>query len=249
MASTDSVEQIMASSDSTEVPPSRLCQTPTIINSTKTKSKCSIRHLLSDFKAKFCVSKPKSLEKNHHEAASSSATTHQNDNHSGAISFCSKMISSDLLLVDLALKNSMLLSDADLIANWVALQFVHEMQCKAQKNFDASRDRSLLVFGVGFAFINESTIYLVSSQQLDDAIEDMKLVSNLTPPRKVFHVIPTASIYSSDLGEGKVRLKELVNNVSDAAGKEDLMLHLRMLSLQNVQLLCMLFDFNNKMKD
>ncbi|KAH7855475.1 hypothetical protein Vadar_025317 [Vaccinium darrowii] len=110
------------------------------------------------------------------------------------------------------------------------------MQCKARKNFDASRDRSLLVFGVGFAFINESTIYPVSSQQLDDAIEDMKLVSNLTPPRKVFHVIPAASIYSSDLGEGNVRLKELVNNVSEATGKEDLMLHLRILSLQKIAL-------------
>ncbi|KAH7855192.1 hypothetical protein Vadar_022263 [Vaccinium darrowii] len=110
------------------------------------------------------------------------------------------------------------------------------MQCKAQKNFDASRDRSLLVFGVGFAFINESIIYPVSSQELDDAIEDMKLVSNLTPPRKVFHVIPTASIYSSDLGEGNVRLKELVNNVSEATGKEDLMLHLRILSLQKIAL-------------
>ncbi|KAF7147916.1 hypothetical protein RHSIM_Rhsim03G0021100 [Rhododendron simsii] len=119
----------------------------------------------------------------------------------------------------------------------VALQFVHEMQCKAQKNFDASRDRSLPVFGVGVAFVDESAVYPVSSQQLDDAIEDMKLiVSNLTPKRKVFHVIPTASIYSSDLGEGKDRLRELVNAVSDVTGKEDLMLYLRMLSLQKIAL-------------
>ncbi|GMP97462.1 hypothetical protein CsSME_00045706 [Camellia sinensis var. sinensis] len=71
----------------------------------------------------------------------------------------------------------------------VALQFVHEMQCKAQKNFDASRDRSLPVFGVGVAVVDESAIYPVPSHQLDEAIEDMKLiVSNLAPPRKEFHI-------------------------------------------------------------
>ncbi|PSS01804.1 Cytoplasmic tRNA 2-thiolation protein [Actinidia chinensis var. chinensis] len=117
----------------------------------------------------------------------------------------------------------------------VALQFVHEMQCKAQKNFDASRDRSLPVFGVGVAFVDESDVYPVPSHQFDEAIEDMKLiVSNLTPPRKGFHVAPIASIYSSDSGDGHDRLKELVNAVSDVTGKDDLLLHLRMLSLQKI---------------
>ncbi|KAF5942565.1 hypothetical protein HYC85_020207 [Camellia sinensis] len=119
----------------------------------------------------------------------------------------------------------------------VALQFVHEMQCKAQKNFDASRDRSLPVFGVGVAVVDESAIYPVPSHQLDEAIEDMKLiVSNLAPPRKEFHVASIASIYSSDFGDGMDTLKELVNTVSDLTGKEDLMLHLRMLSLQKIAL-------------
>ncbi|KAH7847771.1 hypothetical protein Vadar_030075 [Vaccinium darrowii] len=99
MASIDSSD-LMASSDSTEVPPSSLRETPTTINSTKTKSKCSIRHLLSDFKAKFCVSKPNSLENHHQEVASSSAPTHKNDHHGGALSLSSKMIRNDLLLVD-----------------------------------------------------------------------------------------------------------------------------------------------------
>ncbi|GMP97463.1 hypothetical protein CsSME_00045706 [Camellia sinensis var. sinensis] len=111
------------------------------------------------------------------------------------------------------------------------------MQCKAQKNFDASRDRSLPVFGVGVAVVDESAIYPVPSHQLDEAIEDMKLiVSNLAPPRKEFHVASIASIYSSDFGDGMDTLKELVNTVSDLTGKEDLMLHLRMLSLQKIAL-------------
>ena len=116
------------------------------------------------------------------------------------------------------------------------------MQCKAQKNFDASRDRSLPVFGVGVAFVDESDVYPVPSHQFDEAIEDMKLiVSNLTPPRKGFHVAPIASIYSSDSGDGHDRLKELVNAVSDVTGKDDLLLHLRMLSLQKVQLFILLY--------
>ncbi|KAL6987145.1 hypothetical protein U1Q18_012901 [Sarracenia purpurea var. burkii] len=119
----------------------------------------------------------------------------------------------------------------------VALQFVHEMQCKAQKNFDASRDRSLPVFGVGVAFVDERAVYSVPSHQFDDAIEDMKLiVSNLSPPKKEFHFPSIESICYSDTRNGKGRLKELVNAVSDVTGKEDLLLHLRMLALQKIAL-------------
>ncbi|KAA8517105.1 hypothetical protein F0562_017398 [Nyssa sinensis] len=119
----------------------------------------------------------------------------------------------------------------------VALQFVHEMQHKAQKNFDASRDRSLPVFGVGVAFIDENAIYPACSREFDQSIEEMKLiVSNLAPPRKEFHVAPIGSIYSSDFSDGRDRLKELLNAVSDVTGKEDLLLHLRMLSLQKIAL-------------
>uniref|UniRef100_A0A5B7B7P3 Putative cytoplasmic tRNA 2-thiolation protein 2 n=1 Tax=Davidia involucrata TaxID=16924 RepID=A0A5B7B7P3_DAVIN len=119
----------------------------------------------------------------------------------------------------------------------VALQFVHEMQHKAQKNFDASRDRSLPVFGVGVAFIDENSIYPVPSHEFDKAIEEMKLVvSNLAPPRKEFHVASIGSIYSPDSSDGGERLKELLNAISDVTGKEDLLLHLRMLSLQKIAL-------------
>ncbi|KAM3288570.1 cytoplasmic tRNA 2-thiolation protein 2 isoform X2 [Capsicum chacoense] len=116
----------------------------------------------------------------------------------------------------------------------VALQFIHEMQTKAQKNFDASRDRALPVFGVGVAFIDEKTCSAVSSGYLDRAIEEMKLiVSDLAPPVKQFHVVPTETIYSPEAG-AKDRLNELINAVSDITGKEDLLEHFRMLSLQKI---------------
>ncbi|KAL2225956.1 UNVERIFIED_CONTAM: Cytoplasmic tRNA 2-thiolation protein 2 [Sesamum indicum] len=119
----------------------------------------------------------------------------------------------------------------------VALQFVHEMQQKAQKNFEASRDRLLPVFGVGVAYIDESTIYPVSSHDYDGAINQMKLiVASLAPPAKQFFVVPTQSIYSHDSTDGKDRLTELFGAVSDITGKEDLQVHLRMLSLQKVAL-------------
>lgn len=117
----------------------------------------------------------------------------------------------------------------------VALQFTHEMQSKAQKNYDASRDRALPVFGVGVAFIDEKAISAVSSEDLDRAIEEMKLiVSDLAPPVKQFHVVPTEAIYSLKAGDAKDRLNELINTVTDVTGREDLLEHFRMLSLQKV---------------
>ncbi|OIS97662.1 PREDICTED: cytoplasmic tRNA 2-thiolation protein 2-like [Nicotiana attenuata] len=119
----------------------------------------------------------------------------------------------------------------------VALQFTHEMQSKAQKNYDASPDRALPVFGVGVAFIDEKAISAVSSDDLDRAIEKLKLIlSDLAPPVKQFHVVPTEAIYSLKAGDAKDRLNELINAVSDVTGKEDLVEHLRMLSLQKIAL-------------
>jgi len=106
----------------------------------------------------------------------------------------------------------------------VALQFVHEMQNKSQKNFDASRDRSLPVFGVGVAFIDESSIFPVPSHEIDKAIQEIRLiVSNLAPPRKEFHVVPIENICSSNSSDGRDRLNSLLDVVSDATGKEDLL--------------------------
>ncbi|KAK6941827.1 hypothetical protein RJ641_027204 [Dillenia turbinata] len=115
--------------------------------------------------------------------------------------------------------------------------FVHEMQCKAQKNFDASRGRSLPVFGVGVAFTDDSSISSLPSDDVEKAIGDMRfIVSSLGPPLKVFHVAPIENVCSRDSDDGKLRLQELLDDVSDVTGKEDLLLHLRMLSLQKIAL-------------
>ena len=119
----------------------------------------------------------------------------------------------------------------------VVLQFVHEMQYRAQKNYDASKDKSLPVFGVGVAFIDESSIHSFTSQEIERAIEDVRsIVSNLAPLSKELYVVPIENIFSSDSIDGKERLKKLLDAVSDVTGKEDLLIHLRMLSLQKVWL-------------
>ena len=119
----------------------------------------------------------------------------------------------------------------------VVLQFVHEMQYRAQKNYDASKDKSLPVFGIGVSFIDESSIHSFTSQEIEKAIEDIRsIVSNLAPPSKELYVVPIENILSSDGIDGKERLKKLLDAVSDDTGKEDLLIHLRMLSLQKVWL-------------
>lgn len=115
----------------------------------------------------------------------------------------------------------------------VALQFVDELQQRAQKNFDASKDRSLPVFGVGVVFVDETAYHPVASWEIDNAVQEIKLiVSSLSPPTKELHVLPIESIFCSNSCDGRERFKKLVDSVSDATGKEDLLLQLRMLSLQ-----------------
>ncbi|CAN8328171.1 unnamed protein product [Cochlearia groenlandica] len=92
----------------------------------------------------------------------------------------------------------------------VALQVVHELQVKALKNYEASRDRMLPVFGIGVAFVDESSAYLaLSPEEMADAVSWIR----------------------STVVELLVKLLE---SVSDETGKEDLVLHLRMLALHKV---------------
>lgn len=112
---------------------------------------------------------------------------------------------------------------------------MHDMQERAQKNFDASRDRSLPVFGVGVVFIDESVVMPIPSHEMEEAVEVISsVVSSLAPPRKDLHLVPIEMVYSSDSSDGKERVMKLVNSVSDPTGREDLLLHLRMLALQKV---------------
>ncbi|XP_013596924.1 PREDICTED: cytoplasmic tRNA 2-thiolation protein 2 [Brassica oleracea var. oleracea] len=117
----------------------------------------------------------------------------------------------------------------------VALQFVHELQVKALKNYEASRDRSLPVFGVGVAFVDESAAYPALDGGMSDAIAWVRsTVLSLSPPGKDLHVVPIESVFGSDSVEARDRLVKLLDSVSDETGKEDLLLHLKMLSLQKV---------------
>lgn len=117
----------------------------------------------------------------------------------------------------------------------VALQFVHEMQVKAHKNFEASRDRSLQVFGVGVAYIDETSACPIPLHEIDRTIQTIQsVVSSLSPPIKDLHIVQIESVYSSNLSDGREKLKKLLDTVSDVTGKEDLISHLRMLSLQKI---------------
>lgn len=117
----------------------------------------------------------------------------------------------------------------------VALQFVHEMQDKAQKNFDASRDKSVPVFGVGVVFIDEGAARCVPTADADDAIQQIKaVVSDLATPEKSLHIAPLESIYALNQADGRERLKKLLDAIGDSTGKEDFLKHLRMLCLQKV---------------
>ncbi|KAG4912977.1 hypothetical protein JHK86_053410 [Glycine max] len=93
----------------------------------------------------------------------------------------------------------------------VALQFVHDMQERAQRNFDASRDRSLPVFGVGVVFINESTVLPIPSNEMEEAVGVVsEVVSSLATPRKELRIVPIDTAYSSDSDDGKERIAKVV---------------------------------------
>ncbi|KAK9664348.1 hypothetical protein RND81_14G035300 [Saponaria officinalis] len=118
----------------------------------------------------------------------------------------------------------------------LALQFVHDMHLKAQNNFDASRDKSLPVFSVGVAFIDESFARSIPFDVAAQAILHVKAVVNsLSPPHKDLHVASLENIYSSaDVADGRSRLTELLDTFVDSTGKDDFLTHLRMLCLQKV---------------
>ncbi|KOM38771.1 hypothetical protein LR48_Vigan03g215300 [Vigna angularis] len=121
----------------------------------------------------------------------------------------------------------------------VALQFVHDMQERAQRNFDASRDRSLPVFGVGVVFLDESAVLSIPSSEMEETVEVIReVVSCLASPWKELHIVPIETVYSSDSGDGKERLIKVMNTVTDPTGREDMLLCMRMLALQKVASEC-----------
>ncbi|XP_020093022.1 cytoplasmic tRNA 2-thiolation protein 2 [Ananas comosus] len=122
-------------------------------------------------------------------------------------------------------------------ASRVALQFIHEMQSKLVKSWDASNSQALPVFGVGVAFIDESIFSLKQSHEIEKAIENVQLiVSSISSVYKGIHIKPIENICSSDSKDGRSRLSELLDMITDNTGKEDFLQYLRMLSLQKIAL-------------
>lgn len=119
-------------------------------------------------------------------------------------------------------------------ASRVALEFVKEIQSKAQRDSDASRDSVLHVFHVGVAFVDESTALLVDSHEARQLIEEIKfIVSGRANPGEQTHIVPIESIWS-DAADNKEKLLDLLGSVHDTTGKEDLLSYLRMQVLQKV---------------
>ncbi|PKA54294.1 Cytoplasmic tRNA 2-thiolation protein 2 [Apostasia shenzhenica] len=144
----------------------------------------------------------------------------------------------------LAVTSNAMISPADKVlvafsggsASRVALQFIHEMQCKLLKNWDASKSQGLAVFGVGVTLIDESIFSMSPSIDMAKAFEEIsKIVSELTP-RKELHIAPIESICSENFDSGRRRLSDLLDSISDPTGKEDFIHCLRMLLLQKIAL-------------
>ncbi|KAJ0985744.1 hypothetical protein J5N97_004100 [Dioscorea zingiberensis] len=145
----------------------------------------------------------------------------------------------------LAVTNNALISPSDklLVAfsggpvSRVALQFVHELQYKAFNSWVASKSQALPVFGVGVAFIDERVFSHHPSCEVDNAIEEIKLiVSELTPVQKELHILSIESLCSLGPNDGKSGLNHLLETISDSTGRDDFLHYLRMLSLQKIAL-------------
>lgn len=122
-------------------------------------------------------------------------------------------------------------------ASRVALQFIHELQCKSLKNWDASKSQGLPVFGVGVAFVDESTVSLNPSNVMSNILEEINgIVSELTPAQKELHVTSIESVFCNNFDDGRRCLNELLDSITDATGREDFIQYLRMLALQKIAL-------------
>lgn len=121
------------------------------------------------------------------------------------------------------------------------------MQSKLVKSWDASNSQALPVFGVGVAFIDESVFSLKQSHEIEKAIENVRLiVSSISSVYKGIHIKPIENICSSDSKDGRSRLSELLDMITDTTGKEDFLQYLRMLSLQKVLYLSLILFIDRK---
>jgi cytoplasmic tRNA 2-thiolation protein 2 len=80
----------------------------------------------------------------------------------------------------------------------VALQFTHEMQSKAIQSWEASNSQALPVFGVGVAFIDETTLSPKPKGETERAVEDIRsILSSLSPGEKAVHIASLGGTFAS----------------------------------------------------
>ncbi|KAL6847287.1 hypothetical protein ACP4OV_023140 [Aristida adscensionis] len=123
-------------------------------------------------------------------------------------------------------------------ASRVALQFLHEMQSKAIQSWETSNSQALPVFGVGVAFVDETSVLLPKeNHEIETAIEDVKaIVSSLSPGDKAIHIAPLEYVFSPESKDEQGRMREVVGMIGDETGRDDFLRSLRMLLLQKIAL-------------
>lgn len=124
-------------------------------------------------------------------------------------------------------------------ASRVGLEFLREIRLKAQTDLDASRDKGTRVFGLGVVYVDETAASSATSENNIDEISS--IVFSESERRIPFHVgklqdlfVENGSLSSSGTRISEERLQELIGNVKDVTGKEDLVSYLRMQVLQKV---------------
>ncbi|KAG0585648.1 hypothetical protein KC19_2G027500 [Ceratodon purpureus] len=129
----------------------------------------------------------------------------------------------------------------------VALEFLREIRLKAQTDLDASRDQGTRVFGLGVVFVDEAGAQS-SSQNSEHNVEEISSIVVSENERPVpLHIVKLQDVFEDkdlrsspgldeDVGtrSPEERLQELLGNVEDVTGKEDLVSYLRMQVLQKV---------------
>lgn len=120
-------------------------------------------------------------------------------------------------------------------ASRVALEFIQEIQSKAQRDLDASKDNILRIFQFGVAFVDESAALQLSFREACQVIEGIKsIVSDKVHQQEDLHIVPIESIWSTDGSDKKQKLLDLLENVQDTTGREDLLGYIRLQVLQKI---------------
>ncbi|XP_024395576.1 cytoplasmic tRNA 2-thiolation protein 2 isoform X2 [Physcomitrium patens] len=133
-------------------------------------------------------------------------------------------------------------------ASRVALEFLREIRLRQQTDLDASRGQGTRVFGLGVVFVDEAAAWSGPSLDLEHTIEEISSIILTESERPVpLHIAKLQDVFEAeglrssvgldeDVGirSSEEMLQELLRNVEDVTGKEDLVTYLRMQVLQKI---------------